>query len=412
MRYQTSVDVANRALQHLGATRIDSDLGFDEASLNASETGFAYDKLRRAELSTSVWRFAIKKAVLRPMDVHTMLLRPTLWSSLTTYFVGHIVVDQNGQMWESTIPDNLGNNPIQSPAWEQYFGPVSVMQYDSTVAYFSGELVYTIDGSGVVRVYRSLENSNTDNPATPTAWDPTVLYFKDQIVGFGTLDAITEDGDEMLLEDDSAIIEMEQSNTTYMSLLDFNIGNDPALPHVPPAWTVIFVGGIGSLKWLQIGGPEFPFGSTIQPPYIIYPIGTGPVSQSPSRSIYRLPAGYLREAPRDPKAGSASYLGAPTNLQYTDWNLENDYIVTRDVDPILFRFVADLTNVRQMTDLFLEYLAARIAMETCQRITQSDTKLQGISNIYQYHKNQSKIANGIETGATEPPLDDYIATRL
>ena len=45
MAYLTPVDVANRALQHLGATRIDAALGFAESSLNASETAFAYDKL-------------------------------------------------------------------------------------------------------------------------------------------------------------------------------------------------------------------------------------------------------------------------------------------------------------------------------------------------------------------------------
>lgn len=384
MGYLTPVDIANRALQHLGATRIDATLGFDEPSLNASETAFAYDKLREAELATCVWRFAIKRTILRPIDTDTMLLAPTLWSSLATYFVGSIVVDATGEIWESKIPNNLGNDPGESDAWGQYFGPLSVMTYDATTAYFPGELVYVADGDGNNRVYRSLQGSNTDNPATATAWSATATYLKNQVA---TVAAVA-----------------------YMSLIDLNTNNPPATS--PLVWTTTFVGGKGSLKWLQIGGPEFPSGVGLTPPYIIYPLGTGPVSQSPTRNIYRLPANFLREAPRDPKAGAASYLGSPTNLQYTDWLLEGDYIVTRDVDPIMYRFVADITNVREMTALFSEYLAARVALETCQRITQSDSKLQAISNIYQHHKAQSKIANGIETGPTEPPLDDWIATRL
>ena len=78
----------------------------------------------------------------------------------------------------------------------------------------------------------------------------------------------------------------------------------------------------------------------------------------------------------------------------------------------MFRFVADLTNVREMDVLFLEYVASRLAYELCERITQSSDKLKTLISVYQDHKNVAKLANGIETGATEPPLDDYIATRL
>lgn len=409
MSYLTPVDIANRALQHLGATRIDAAIGFAESSLNATETAFAYDKLRQAELSTGVWRFAIRKAILRPMDVNTMLLAPALWNAGTTYFVGHIVADATGQMWESVTPDNLGNDPTQTLAWRQYFGPLTVMAYDSTSSYFSGELVYITEGNGINRVYRSLQNSNADNPQTPTLWDASITYFKDQIVGRDDSTLIYEDGSELLTEDSVSILAIEVGGPAFMSLIDLNINNDPLAGSF---WTSMFVGGIGSLKWLEIGGPEFPFGVGLITPNIIYPLNTGPVSQSPSRSIYHLPAGYLREAPRDPKAGSASYLGSPTNLQYTDWLLEGGYLITRDVDPLMFRFVADLVNVREMTPLFCEYLAARLGYETCERITQSSDKLKVLISVYQDHKNAAKIANGIETGATEPPLDDYIATRL
>ena len=58
--FQNPVDIANRALQHCGAQRIDPTLGFTENSVNASECAFAYDKLRSAELQRNYWKFATK----------------------------------------------------------------------------------------------------------------------------------------------------------------------------------------------------------------------------------------------------------------------------------------------------------------------------------------------------------------
>ena len=182
MAYLTPVDVANRALQHLGATRIDAAIGFAENSLNASETAFAYDILRKAELRTGVWRFAIRKAILRPIDSNTMLLVPTMWASTTTYFVGSIVSDQTGQLWSSRRRNNLGNDPTQTLLWEQYFGPLTVMKYDSSTTYFDGELVYTAPGDGSYNVYRSLQNSNAVDPSLPNQWSATTTYFQNQVV--------------------------------------------------------------------------------------------------------------------------------------------------------------------------------------------------------------------------------------
>src|SRR5258708_1947968 len=173
MPVSTPVDIANRALQHLGAIRIDPAQGFAENSKNASETSFCYDKLRVAELRRNVWRFAIKKAVLRPINTTTLLLTPTMWVSTTTYFVGSIVSDATNQLWISQVPNNVGNDPQNSLTWAEYFGPLTVMLYDSTLGYNAGELVYTTAGRGTNRVFLSLQNGNTDNPATATAWSAT-----------------------------------------------------------------------------------------------------------------------------------------------------------------------------------------------------------------------------------------------
>lgn len=173
----------------------------------------------------------------------------------------------------------------------------------------------------------------------------------------------------------------------YRSLIS---GNDD----VPPAST-----------WLLIDG----FTEAVS---ILYPIGAGPSAQNGTRNIYRLPNGYLREAPADPKEGSTSYLGAPSGLAYGDFNLEGNYFTTTSLDPIILRFVADVTTVPAMDPMFCEGLAARIGLEICESLTQSDTKLRAIASMYKQFMSEARIVNGIETGSTEPPLDDYIACRV
>src|SRR5262249_40441527 len=176
------VDIANRALDHVGGTAIDETLAFSEPSRNAVICNRVYDKLRQAELRRNEWDFAVKHAVLRPLDTNTMLLTPTLWVVTAIYFVGSIVADINGQLWYSTIPDNIGNQPGLPPGWAEYAGPMSVSLYSTTTTYFTGELVYTTAGDGTVRVYQSRQNVNADNPSTATAWDATAVYFKDDVV--------------------------------------------------------------------------------------------------------------------------------------------------------------------------------------------------------------------------------------
>ena len=430
--FLTPVDIANRALQHCGATRIDPSYGFAENSKNASETAFCYGKLRRAELRQNVWKFAAKNVVLRAVDATTMLLSASMWSSSPTYFVGSIVSDQSNNLWISNTPNNVGNDPQNSLTWEPYFGPLSVSAYAAANAYSAGEMVYTAPGDGTNRVYLSLQNGNSDNPATPTNYDATATYIKNQVVTYlGTAymslidlnmnqtpaapPAFWDSATTYALND----VVTGSNNITYKSLLDGNNGNDPTFdagvhwqPLVYVAWTPSFVGGAGSSKWLQIGGIEFPYGVTLTTLNLLYPLGMGSSLRSGGRNVYRMPAGFLRIAPQNPNSGTTTWLGGPTGIVYSDWTIEGDYLVTQDSGPLPLRFVADLTDVRRMDDMFCEGFAARIAMEVCEPITQSGSKLGNIAKIYDEWISRAKTANGIETGSDDPPDDDYLTVRL
>lgn len=198
-------------------------------------------------------------------------------------------------------------------------------------------------------------------PVTADAYDSGTTYYAGELV-YGTM------------------------NTVYLS-------NQSSNADAPP-----------SAKWNTLA-------ATLTSPNIIYPLGTGPSSEASSRNIFFLPSGFMKEAPQDPTAGSVSYLGVPGNLMATDWTIENQYLVTREQDVIAFRFSGDIVDVRQFNPLFVEALGSRMAFELAEPLTQSTAKLQAIGAEYKQFMGDARMSNGIETGATQPPLDDWIATR-
>lgn len=428
------VDIGNRGLQHCGVTNlIDQSAGFSENSNNATQVAFVYDKLRRAELRRNLWVFATKRVVLRAIDTNSRLLAPGLWSSVVTYFIGSIVADQYGVLWTSRIPSNLANDPLSSSGcWDQYFGPLAVYLFATGNSFFAGELVYTTAGDGTYRVYQSMVSGNQDTPATATPYDATVTYTKNQVVTYlsvqymSRIDFNLAQTPTSSAANWSSVTSYSIGNSVtgadgfkYTSLTNANLGNDPTTDaginwsntNVLTPWTTVFTGGIGSLNWLEVGGAEFPNGVALSPLAIVYPLGAGPSTQEASRNVFKLPANYLRTAPQDPKAGSTSYLGAPTNLEYKDWIYESGFIVSRSVTPLVLRFVADFTDVRNMDDMFCEGLAARIGLEVCEPLAQSGEKLKTIAALYAKAMTDARTVNAIEAGSDEPPLDDFIACR-
>jgi hypothetical protein len=395
--YLNAIDVCNRAMQYLGAKRIDPQLGFTEISVQASECSFAYGKLRQAELRRNVWTFAIRRSILRPVNLlavqgstfvtnpanisiatsPTMLLAPALYSSTTTYSSGALCIDAAGTIWQSLAPANLNAAPGNSSTWDEYAGPLTVDAYVSGTSYLSGELAYVAPGDGSYTVYQSIVEGNSDNPATASAYSATQVYAKDEVV--------------------------TSASILYQSLVDLNYGHTPASS--PTQWTTTITSGSGSVKWRTLA-------AALQQIVTPYPVGAGPASQATTRNAYRKPCGFLREAPQDPKAGGSSDKGAPTGLLYSDWTYDGPWLITRDGGPILYRYVADITNVTSFDPMFVEALAARIAYAVCEPVTQSTAKQQACLLAHKQALFEAGMVNGIEQGSVEPPIDDFIATRF
>ena len=316
------------------------------------------------------------------------------WSSTQTFNTGDVVVDAQGYYWQSTMPMNTGNQPGVYGFW-------------STVpTYTIGALVIGSDNT-LYQALVSTTNVNPANNANPTdwlkigypgswpMWNSTTTYAKNAIVA-------GVDG------------------KLYQSIQAGNHDNQPVgstyNPNTPATnwWTGIRQPNpwIANFKTSTAGGSWLALDAAVVPLNINYPVGTGPSRDSLTRNVYLLPNGYLRTAPQEPKAGNISFLGSPGGLMNLDWEYNGKFIVSSNPYPILLRFGADVTQVSTMDDMFCEGLAARIGLEVCETLTQSNAKLSTIVADYKKFMDEARTINGIEQGSTEPAMDDYIACRI
>src|SRR5665213_2709974 len=395
MPFLDSLDIANRACDFCGVDPINSPT---EDSVRNSKISAVYDKVRRAELMRNIWRFAIREVMLRPMSATSLLLVPGAYDSTQTYLPGEVVVDTNSLKWVSQIAENINNTPGgNNNAWEVYFGPEAVDKFDATLGYYAGELVYYITNAtpNGYQIYMSMTSNNTDVPYTSTAWDATVQYNQDQTVSYGgfqwrslipiNLNNTPANAPLAWAAGTAYTISntVTGSDNYIYTALGSTTGNDPTTDNgvhwtnsgLLAAWSKSPTLVASSVNWR-------PLRATLKNPALMYPIGSGPSAQAETRNIFKLPSGFLKLAPQDPKAGSASYLGAPSNLQYEQWDLEGKYLVGRNDVMIRLRFVADVARVIDMTDMFCEGLAARIAIGVAPTITQSEAKLATIAQEY------------------------------
>jgi hypothetical protein len=321
----TPYDIANRALQHLGVPRITS---FTQDSKQSVECGFVYDKLRRAELTKSVWSFAVRRAVLRKIVVGTSkLLTPAAWAVGTTYAIFDVVKYDN-MYWISNQASNLANTPGVgglAPPWSLYNGPLIAQAYDAAVAYIPGDLLFV-----TTTAYINTQAITGTSPPNTSYWQP-----------------------------------MTGSVATFLL-------NSP------------------------VGYPKNPVAATVP------------------RNLYRLPANFVRIAPMDAKVAGNVRSNTTAGMQFNDYEFEGDFMLsayqgTTQADPLVMRFVTDFNDVPTMDTLFCEALAARMATELAEMLTQSEEKKKAAIVLYDNAVNLAKNINAIEAGTTEPEMNAPVA---
>lgn len=116
---------------------------------------------------------------------------------------------------------------------------------------------------------------------------------------------------------------------------------------------------------------------------------------------FQLPSDYLRLLAPDPEL----------NLNDLDWQIEGRKIATNDSSPLDVRYIYNVTDPNEMDVLFREALAASIALELAEEITQSNTKKGDADYGYEKAVNEAKKTNAIERAASQPPDDTWVTVR-
>lgn len=177
------------------------------------------------------------------------------------------------------------------------------------------------------------------------------------------------------------------SSVNYLSLISNNTDTPP------------------TANWLALGG-------TLAAIQILYPLGTGPRSQSSSLNVFKLPYGYLRKCPKNPKANLNTWVGGPSYNQEDDYVTEGGYIVSQCSTPIFIRCVVDMIDVQNMSPMFCHALAAQVAWQMCEPITQAKDKKDDAAARYKWAIAEAGTVDGIEEGAVDPVEDEYVMCRL
>lgn len=237
----------------------------------------------------------------------------------------------------------------------------------SNTTYAQGAIVQ--DSSGFY--WQSMAASNVGNtPATsPTWWEA----YAGNIVSNAYSASISYYGGELV----------NSGGTLYLSLANANLNNTPSS-----------------------GAPWLSLGTSTAPIVFLTPAGFDKLGAT-QLSVYRMPWGFLRAAPQDTKQPGVSYLGTTAGMKYTDFELEGNLLYTSNTGPIIFRYVADVTNTVTMDDTFAESLAAAIGFNLAESITQSKEKRGDVAQTYQTYIEQAHLINAIEVGSTEGAEENF-----
>jgi len=142
------------------------------------------------------------------------------------------------------------------------------------------------------------------------------------------------------------------------------------------------------------------------------------------RNYFPLPGDFLMLAPPDQNP-NYTFGAVPvppvqpnSGLQYNDWQIEQMgadqglAIATNSPSPLMFRYVSNDIQENSFDSCFAEALSARLAIETCEELTQSNTKLAALGQIYKEIMAKAKQRNSFEEQPVQPPIDSYILVRM
>lgn len=120
------------------------------------------------------------------------------------------------------------------------------------------------------------------------------------------------------------------------------------------------------------------------------------------KNSFPLPAGFIKLLKPDPEY----------NFNTIDWEIESGMIYTNFDAPLKVRCVVDVLDPAMMSSLFIEGLAAKMAFEMCEEITQSNTKKAALSIDYENIMKRARRSNAFQVVAGQFPDDSFLTARF
>lgn len=107
-------------------------------------------------------------------------------------------------------------------------------------------------------------------------------------------------------------------------------------------------------------------------------------------------------------AGTPIIAGAPN----VDWQIEGNQIATNQIGPLNIRYITSSVTESMFDPCFDEAFAAALALMTCEELTQSNTKLASVGQIYDGAIEIAKKRNAFDGRPIQPPTDNFIIARF
>ena len=93
------------------------------------------------------------------------------------------------------------------------------------------------------------------------------------------------------------------------------------------------------------------------------------------------------------------------------WSVEGGLILTDYEAPLKLRYKARITDPAMFDPLFVEVFACKLAMEACETLTQSGSKLEAATQGYKFALSEAARQDAIENPPDEYPWGSWLESR-
>lgn len=97
---------------------------------------------------------------------------------------------------------------------------------------------------------------------------------------------------------------------------------------------------------------------------------------------------------------------------FCDWQIEGRKILTNNYNPLNLRYIRDVTDEGQWDSSFYNIFAITLAIDMCEKLTQSTSKKQLLLAEYKEAIADAKLSDAIESGPDDPVDDSWWSVRL